>query len=255
MNTTKRKNVIVKGVLALIMAAIVLFASACGSFWGASETPLAPNNNVTDPSGNNGSTAPDNPDSQYSKILQDVLKSEYYNGIISKYKDGVRAEIIEHITQHPFKLFEDIGIDVSALKARQLNGSSFAYIKGNDTHNLYVNSRVEGNSGTPYYHCVTACYELSEQEYNDLSMLYEGGYIQAPFFVQELSYAKEPKFFTHSKISVAAYKDILTTCKNSIYFTTNVFGTNDVEVFLNSFSLSEQLFEVSVVHTEKYVIQ
>ena len=85
MNTTKRKNRIVKSCLALIMAATVLSASACGASGTANDPPLNPGHTVTDPSGDN-SSGNNTPDSPYSQILQNVLNSEYYNELIDKYK-------------------------------------------------------------------------------------------------------------------------------------------------------------------------
>ena len=219
MNTTKRKNVIVKCGLALIMAVIVLSASACGSFWDTSETPLGPDSTVNTPSdshdtdpdtSNDSAPAPENPYSQYSQILQDVLTSEYYNGLIQEYRHGVYSYSNKY-APIPYAFLESKGYNINDIKSDALKCEVSSFIKKNDLNTLYVSVKVETKSTSDdYYTDYLLSYPITEKEYEDLCMLHKEYYLQASYFIQELDNRRTAKIENVAKIDVKTFDNFIT---------------------------------------------
>lgn len=238
---------------------MILCAMPCASACGGAKAPAPsdPDRTETDPSGNgNGNNDDedndDDPYAKYSNILKTVLTSSYYQDIRDHCKDfDSKDAYFEKLSPHPYKLLENLGINIDKIKNKETSAYSTAYIKGNDISKLYVTTRVENKDATPYYHCITACYELNEKEYADLEMLHRNQYVQAPLFIQELSYQKEPINYTYSKIAVRSYEGFQRLFKNTPNLSTNVFGTKNVTVDFIYFSLEENRFEVRVRTSEQ----
>ena len=230
--------------LAVIMnLCVALCASACGG--ANAPAPSDPDRTETDPSGNgngNNDDEDDDPYAKYSNILKTVLTSSYYKQKIEDYSE---TRMRTKVCPIPYKLLTDLGIDIDKNKNTQI-GYTTSYIKGTDTSKLYVSAQVVNKDATPYYHCITACYELNEKEYADLEMLHRNQYVQAPLFIQELSYQKEPINYTYSKITVDSYEKLYRVFRDNTNLSLSVLGTQNITLDFNSFDLSTQTFEATI---------
>lgn len=107
------------------------------------------------------------------------------------------------------------------------------YTKDNDTSKLYISVRVENKNGSKnYYTNYVLKYSLTKQEYNDLYMLYENNYVQAPLFIQELSKQKTATVESKVNITTSGYQKIVNKIMSADIVTKNVFGTNDLDIDL-----------------------
>ena len=197
-NSAKRASSIIRGRLAQKIAALCLA--------GAMTFPLALSlgacggngtGNTTNPNGNQTQHGTTNY-SQYSKLLQDVLTSEHYNFLIEqgKYAFGYRWDDF-NIKEYPYAFLEKQGHDVDKIRSGELECTSDAYIIGNDTNTLRLATHVENENpnGNYYTHYILE-YKLSDKEYEDLYMLFDGEYIQAPLFIQEIANSKTAKIIS-----------------------------------------------------------
>ena len=155
---------------------------------------------------------------KYSKILQNVLNDEnnYYYHLIGNAdaygKDSLGNCYAMNHPQYqciPYGFLEDEGFDIEKLKNKELYCYSQMYSKGND---LYIEVKAEKQASTNYLTDYILKYQLSEKEMNDLQNLFVYGlyngskviYYQAPFFIQELSYLKDPAIISKAYITKAA---------------------------------------------------
>ena len=112
----------------------------------------------------------------------------------------------------PYGFYEDEGIDVAGVKNNDLSAGAHLYIKNDEPNNLYVSTDAETKTAeSDYYSNYLLKYSLNDAELKDLKMLFEGDYIQANFFIQELSYTKIPSVISEFKIDVDTYNGLLTT--------------------------------------------
>lgn len=213
-----------KKLLATMLAVIMvlcamLCASACGGTSGEtsggtnSGSPSDPDHTKTDPSGSGDGGETE--DKEYSDVLTTVLttKNAYYSEVINKYRYGTSISVTDHneVQALPYGFYEDENLDVAGVKNNDLSAGAHSYIRTDEPKNLYVATNVETKTvESDYYATYLLKYELSDAELKDLNMLFEGDYILANFFVQELSYAKKPTVLSEFKIEVESYKGLLT---------------------------------------------
>lgn len=180
-----------------------------------------PNNSSNNNNNSSGNNTNNDKISNYSQILQDVLNSSYYDGVIDNYKNTEGFSTNNIHAPIPYDFLEEQGHDVSAIKANTLKCASVAYTKGEDTNTLYLSTRVENSASTPYYTCYVLKYNLTDKEYDDLYMLHNKKYIQSGFFIQELDSQKNPTVLSKANITVGSYDKLVDTRKND----TNYFNT------------------------------
>ena len=199
------RSKIVRRIAAITLAGALVFpvALSLGACGKNNTTNVDPNGTQTQPDGDNSGKEPDL--SGFSDILKTVLRSDYYKEL-SEIPDSNVTLTDQKYWQVPFGFLQEQGYDLGDYLSDRLEVVSDAYIKGNDTSHLYISTRVEcEHEQGDYYTCYTLKYDLSTKEYNDLKMLHEGGYIQAPLFIQELSYEKKPTIVSEASISQKAY--------------------------------------------------
>ncbi len=215
MSLFKEKRRAIKAVagfaLACAMIAVPPFA-ACGSQDSAPETQTDEEQEVP--------SKPDEEESKYSQILQTVLDSEYYNDLIDQsMKDNVAVFFSDpNFAPIPYAFLQQNGFNVAAIRDRQLKCNTEMYFIGNDTNNLYMSVHVQNDESTITDYVLK--YNITDKEYNDLQMLFEEDYIQAPLFIQELSNQKTAS--VQSKISLT--KNAYDIAKK--YFTKRSYFTN-----------------------------
>ena len=229
---------------AKIKKRIAAIALATSVIVGAGALTACNNNPSIDP--NPTPTPTPEPTTEYSQILNDVLDSDYYDSLTDMYRDGASFQISKAHEAIPYAFLSREGYDVQAIKDEEIDCDSVAYIKNNDTNTLYLSTRVETNGADPYYTCYTLSYSLTDDQYDDLVMLHEGKYIQAPYFIQELDNQKTARVESKASITVEAYDDLLQTFTGNQNYSTSVFGTDDLEMDFLDFSVNNNTFEVNL---------
>ncbi len=158
-------------------------------------------------SGSGANTVP-RPENDYkSEILTNVLQEKTYLEAITSYAGN---GIDPRYYSFPYGFLNSQGIDPEQYRNGDKSCYCSAYIeKGRRTLNFALRAETdEFTEGTPYYLCYTVSYELNEREYGEYELLHRGGYIEAPFFVQELSQQKQAQIIAQAKITSNAYDSI-----------------------------------------------
>ena len=189
------------------------------------------------------------PTSEYSQILNDVLDSDYYADLTDSYRDAWSYPITKAHEAIPYAFLSREGYDIQAIKDEEIDCDSVAYIKNDDTNTLYLSTRVETNGADPYYTCYTLRYSLTDEEYDDLVMLHQGKYIQAPYFIQELDNQKTARVESKASITVEAYDGIIETIKEAPHLSTSVFGSDEITIDFLDFNIENQTFDINVRET------
>ena len=201
----------------------------------------------TDPDGptidNNDPTS--EPEEKYSQILQDVLESDYYAELTDMYEAAWNYPITKAHEAIPYAFLSREGFDIQAIKDEEIDCDSVAYIKNDDTSTLYLSTKVVTDGADPYYTCYTLSYPLTDKEYDDLVMLHQEKYIQAPYFIQELDNQKTAEVISKASITVEAYDGILNYLVGFAQMT-SAFGTDKLDLDFIDFSVDNQTFEVNL---------
>jgi len=153
-----------------------------------------------------GSQTPSTP--SLSQAMQNVLNDMYYYYLVmdsKSYGDNYAYNNPEY-QPIPYGFLKDEGYDIDKIKKGKIDCSSELYSIDN---NLFIELKVENEASTNYLTNYILKYTLSNQELKELKNLFTSlntnlgrtTYIQAPFFVQELSYLKNPEVKSTSYIT------------------------------------------------------
>ena len=211
--------------------------SLCGQTGGDDTDP-------DDPAIDNNDPTPE-PEEKYSQILNDVLESDYYAELTDMYEAAWNYPITKAHEAIPYAFLSREGFDIQAIKDEEIDCDSVAYIKNDDTSTLYLSTKVVTDGADPYYTCYTLSYPLTDKEYDDLVMLHQEKYIQAPYFIQELDNQKTAKVISKASITVEAYDGILNYLVGFAQMT-SAFGTDKLDLDFIDFSVDNQTFEVNL---------
>lgn len=195
---------------------------------GGGQTPGGNGGSQT-PGGNSGSQTPDY--SKFSQILQNVLTdSLYFNLINSTSVNTYNNPVYQPI---PYGFLEDEGFDIVQIKRKNLKCTSELFSIEND---LYVELKAEIEASTNYMANYILKYTLTQQEMNEMKNLFteisissfeEGTYYQAPFFVQELSYLRDPEV-----LSVSYATDICNEGANEFFDKKEMIGGSHISTYI-----------------------
>ena len=177
-----------------------------------------PNKDLTDPEQKDPAT-PNVPDyTKYSQLLQDVLKSDYYNGLIGELNQNLKDKINAGNFDADFNLFESIpyrfleskGEDIKNIKMNNVRASTEQYVLDSDKNTLFnkINLTYQNDDGNIMKQYLIK-YHISDQEYDDLKMLFKGNYYQAAMFVQELDNQRDAELVNEFAIDENTYKGLL----------------------------------------------
>ena len=220
-----------------ILVAILTFIMCTFSLLACSVSNSKENGNADtqNPDDSNGSNQ-NNKYANYSQILQNVLTGVYYYQQIGNAESS--NNVYEYTSSHnnyepiPYAFMEEQGYDVSKYKDNKLNCFANIFSINND---LFVELHAEIEYSTNYYANYVLKYNLTDQELKELYCLHaplfsndgKTTYFQAPFFVQELSYLREPEILSISYATSA--------CNNSAneYF--------DKKKFLSTYHISSYI--------------
>lgn len=217
-------------------------------------TPADPNPNGNQgsqtPSGNQGGNQggaakpePTEPDySMYSPLLQTVLKSEYYNDLIEKDKNGELDHTVNGmpafdgstnlIDAIPYRFLRNEGADIENIQLDKIIVTTTAYTLNSNSNELYLKMDITyPNNNNNYTNQYLLKYDITEQEYNDLKMLNKEEYIQAGFFIQELDNQREPEVIGKFSIYTEIYKNFLQSF-NKVELLYSVFDSNQITDYI-----------------------
>ncbi len=187
---------------------------------------------------------PNTPDySEYSPLLQDVLKSDYYNGLIAKFEAGqldhgsLKAgfNVLHSI---PFHFLKNAGEDVEEIINNNIQVGWNTFVKSKNKNELYSYSFILKNqsSDDAYRTMYLLKYHITDEEYNDYFMLSHGKYYQASFFFQEIDKTREAELVTKFNIDEEDYEELIQRINN----VEKPFGENEVtNVFLYPSTMDE----------------
>ncbi len=195
-----------KKVLAGLLATLNVFSgslglAACGNQSASSNST---NSSQAQIGGGNSQGGSEEDYSKFSNIFKTVLSNPYYSGLIGtdlSYTSGDYAYNNPKFQPVPYGFLEDEGYDIEKIKNKELETKAELYSINND---LFVELKTEIKATIDYYATYLLRYSLTNQELNELQKLFadlslnnrEITYYQAPFFVQELSYQKEPELIS-----------------------------------------------------------
>lgn len=189
------------------------------------------------------------PEEKYSQILNDVLESDYYAELTDMYEAAWNYPITKAHEAIPYAFLSREGYDIQAIKDEEIDCDSVAYIKNEDTSTLYLSTKVVTDGADPYYTCYTLSYPLTDKEYDDLVMLHQEKYIQAPYFIQELDNQKTAEVISKASITVEAYDGLIETLEGASHLSTSIFGTDRITIDFLDFSVDAQTFDINVRET------
>ena len=163
-----------------------------------------------------------------SQIMLNVLNDEYYNDLIrnDRYMDAETGKLYSYSGRaygaFPFAFLEDEGYDIEKIKDGSLYCKSEFYLKGND---MYMELKVENESSTQNYLTnYILKYHVTDQEIKEINMLYVGlnqfdrvTYYQAPFYIQELTYDRDPEIISEAYITREALEQQAKNIGNKDY--------------------------------------
>lgn len=182
---------------------------------------------------------PNTPEVTHSQLLYDVLNNSDYNTLIEEYQSNASVRNLQQYDPIPYGFFEERGYNIADIKNDTLRADAVAYIKDSEPNNLYIATKVEITGyEQPFYTCYTLKYTLTNEEVNDLNYIHENQAIQAPFFIQELSYQKEATVESEANIFIETYDRFIED--SSEYFSNQheaALNTTDIAMDLNSIDL------------------
>ena len=228
-----------KRFLTLILAVLFLALSAgcfgTGNTNGNNNT-ITPPPSIEDDLPPEGPTKPEkpvNPDySEFSQAMQNVLTDNHYLGLIAEAEKhsslGAYSKNNNTYMAIPYQFLTDEGFDVLNISKNNLRARSELFTIGND---LYITLYAEKAASTNYFANYVLKYELTNQELSDLNRLYSSAnptdnstYVQAPFFIQELSKLKTPEVISEAYITPQAYERVNADIKNDPAFENGVMN-------------------------------
>ncbi len=154
--------------------------------------------------------------SGFSQAMQNVLTENYYQSLITKAEQhsnlGSYSKNNNAYMAIPYQFLTDQGFDVLNISKNNLRARSELFTEGND---LYITLYAEKAASTNYFANYVLKYELTDQELSDLNRLYSSAspasnatYVQAPFFIQEISKLKTPEVISEAYITPEAYERV-----------------------------------------------
>ncbi len=234
------KKRIVTTVLAGSIALSGLGMAGCTSCIPDPNNTNPPITNPGDQNGGSNNGGSQNDYLNYSQILQNVLTDSYYYELISLDKSyfETNKEYLHYKNAKynaiPYGFLEDEGFDINAIKNNKVASQSDMYLDGND---LFIELKIETKVGytfsnskeTSYFTNYILKYNLTDQEVKEIKAMFKRldvsiektTYFQSAFFVQELSYQKEPTVISKTYATEKGLQSFATHADKANYLTTN----------------------------------
>lgn len=138
----------------------------------------------------------------YSDTLRAVLESESFDSLIHSYLTN--KESSEYLA-YPYAFLQKKGYDVAELKENPNSVFCRAQLRKNDL-TFFLRTKTEGaNVDSAYYTFYTVEYTLTNQETSELSLLFDGAYIETPFYVQTIAQTKKENVVAEWHVTATAW--------------------------------------------------
>lgn len=226
-----------------------------------SNNPDNTNPPITNPgdenTGNNNGGSQNPNYSKFSQILQNVINDRYYVDLLVTHEawDGSDQTAPGYNNAKynaiPYGFLEDEGYNISSIKNNFVKSQSDLYSIGND---LYIELRIETKATKNYYTNYLLKYSLTNQELSEIDLLFtqigsgnKSTFIQAPLFVQELSYLKDPIVLAKANIAIDSLEKVESRAddKKFIANTTNATylngSVNEIPTTYHTYLIHEYL--------------
>lgn len=198
-----KKFKVAKSIASLALCSTMLFGIGSLSACKNNNPTVAPGNQ-TEQSGTD-STESNNELPKYSQILQTVLTDSYYKGLANEMRNNLTINKYRAI---PFSFLQEHGHDVNNVKNDNLSCTCRFYFKQNDKNNLYCFLNVENSANENYYTNYNLKYNISNTEYNEITMLVKGEYLQSTLFMQELDNQKIPVIINKMNVNKTTFDNL-----------------------------------------------
>lgn len=235
---------ITQKILSLVLAsATVLTISSCTIM----PTPDPNDNTVNNGQNNNGNNNQNNNQnnqidwSEYSQLLEDLCKDEYYVNLLAQARNGNSA-LYEtgEFDPHPYAFLENEGFDVKKIKNGSIEAHSLSYVLDEEPNNLYINTRVlQDNS---YWVSYLLKYELTDEEMDDYHMLHDGHFTQAMFINSFISKTKDPVSAEKTKIKTNIFDSLVEFISNK-----KLVSSKNCNLIITNPNLKEHTFDTIVL--------
>ena len=180
--------------------------------------------------------------SEYSQLLEDLCKDEYYVNLLAQARNGNSA-LYEtgEFDPHPYAFLEDEGFDVKKIKNGSIEAHSLSYVLDEEPNNLYINTRVlQDNS---YWVSYLLKYELTDEEMDDYHMLHDGHFTQSMFINSFISKTKDPVSVEKTKIGNVIFEDL----NERMTHAKLVSSENNCNIIISNTNKSQKTFNVIVL--------
>lgn len=245
--------------------------------------PLVVNTDTTSPDSTITDTQTDvDEQKEYSQTLQTVLNDNYYKDVALKVNESIGKSYHEDVLLSglvkpiPYSFLEQQGYDIEAIKNDEIECISHPYILENEPNNLYIDCWVlnENKADINYVDTYLLKYNLTDKEMSELQFLFnhlgnfKETYLQAPLFVQQLSYDKQAQVVGSGHMNDDTHTNIIVNNSlkslepNKIYnatvlsvkdYTGDISAIKDV-FFLNPDTIKEYIIELQLTKNEiKYI--
>lgn len=189
--------------------------------------------------------------SQYSELLQNLLKDDEVNSLIDRFQANSASVSKYYFTGIPFSFVEKQDHSIEKIKSGEYDCITRTIIKDNEPNNLYMSICVE-NAGE-YYTNYMVKYTLTEKEIADYKMLHGvrgDWYYQAMFMNDAISKTKIPTILSKTNITIEAHNNLDSLQGVAgLNSTKKIMGTNSVNVILKDFDVKTQTFNVYVFNS------
>lgn len=234
------------GLISLTLA-LCLCITACGGLTirdngdgSYTVTPNEGNDQGNQQGGNNqGSTEPSAPDySMYSPLLQEVLNDPQWDELYRRYESNELYESSNHydpgtnlLEAIPYEYLESKGEDIDGIKNGSVSVISDLYTIETETNYIYNRIEVEYNvkDGENYINQYLLKYRITEQELDELTMLYQWKYYQGPVMFQCLAAKQQPEVIAEFSITEKGYKNIIESCNNKNTYLSQAMNSDKIE--------------------------
>lgn len=234
------------GLISLTLA-LCLCITACGGLFGSGNGDENGENggaSQTTPDGSTGSS--ESKYSKYSPLLQEVLSDPQWDALYRRYESGEISanentydggtNLLEAI---PYDYLASKGEDISGIKKGAVGVNAYLYTMENDKNHIYNKLDVVYNvkNGETYINQYLLKYRITEQELDDLRMLYSGKYYQGPIMFQCLAAKQQPEVISEFSLTEKARLNIISSCNNKNNYIAGALNYNQV-VSLTMISLT-----------------
>lgn len=176
--------------------------------------------------------------SKYSPLLQEVLADPYYDDLYRRYESGELYQENSHfdtgtnlLEAFPYDFLTSKEEDVDGIKNGAILANSELYIIQNEKGFIYdcVMLKYRTTDGEKYMHNYLLQYKITEQELEDLTMLYRNRCFQGPVMFQRLASKQTPKVIADFGITESAYESIIASCNHKNNYIAETLNYNTIE--------------------------